>query len=157
MPRRRTSNKPIRRRIKLDHKGDALTEMCRTFRAVKNGDLPRADGVRDVAMLDKIHSGMPEHTAGPSFTAPNINIYSVPSGFFLSDEQIQAIPRGDKVFDPDQCTPLPIVLDEPKDQGARLCLVEAPMPTTEAQQLDELSNLSLDELMRRAVALVDKA
>ena len=54
------------------HKGDALTEMCRTFWAVKNGDLPRADGVRDVAMLDKIHNGMPEHdasSASSTFTA----------------------------------------------------------------------------------------
>ena len=91
MPRRRTSNKPIKRRIKLDHKGDALTEMCRTFRAVKNGELPRADGVRDVAMLDKIHNGMPDHDA-KSTGSMVINVNPIVSGNMFAPGKTVLLP-----------------------------------------------------------------
>ena len=157
MPRRRTSNKPIRRRIKLDHKGDALTEMCRTFRAVKNGDLPRADGVRDVAMLDKIHNGMPDHTASSTFTPPVINIYSVPSGFFLSYEQIEAANRGERIIEPSQCTPLLLEQQEPST-SALITIEHAPIvqpqPEPEPEPIEIIEpEPALDPIMQRAMAM----
>ena len=40
-------------------------------------------------MLDKIHSGMPDHTASSAAASMIINIYSVPTNFFLSKDQIE--------------------------------------------------------------------
>ena len=122
MPRRRTSNKPIRRRIRLDHRGHALDEMCKTFRAVKNGDLPRADGVRDVAMLDRIRDGMPEHTASGTFTGTvHYNIVPVVSGTWFSPEACKTLLDTGRL--PEGAT---ITLLEPKPDAPKLLMVPEP-------------------------------
>ena len=143
MPRRRTSNKPIRRRIKLNHKGDALTEMCRTFRAVKNGDLARADGVRDITMLDKIHSGMPEHTAIRTAAPVIINVFSVPTNYFLSDVQIEALKRNELIIDVNECTPMlpdEVSATTPRNNVTPLRALEAPSSQDEERKIVDLKS-----------------
>jgi hypothetical protein len=109
MPRRRTSNRPLKRRIKLDTQQDAQSEMGKVYRAVDRGDMSPSDGTRRVFMLDKLRaSGLPDARAkaGGGYVPPVIQIFSVPSGFFLSAEQVEAHKRGEPIVDVDQCTPL---------------------------------------------------
>jgi hypothetical protein len=106
MPRRRTSNRPLKRRIKLDSQGDALNEMCRTFRAVKNGELPRADGVRDVGMLKEIRVALPDNRAERGgYVPPVFNILAVPTNHFLTGEQIERNRLGLPIVGITDCEP----------------------------------------------------
>ena len=93
MPRRRTSNRPLKRRIKLETQQDVQSELGKVYRAVDRSDMSPAEGTRRVFMLDKLRaSGLPDARAkaGGGYVAPVINVFSVPSGYFLSLEQIEA-------------------------------------------------------------------
>lgn len=60
-------------------------------------------------MLDKLRaSGLPDVRSKPGggYAPPVIQIFSVPSGFFLSMEQVEASKRGEPIIDASQCTPL---------------------------------------------------
>jgi hypothetical protein len=117
MPRRRTSNRPIRRRIKLKTRQDAQSEMGWIYRAVDAGKMPPAEGTRRVFIIDKmLSSGLPDAramSAGGGYTPPIIQILSVPSGCFLNRAQIEATERGEPFVDIALCTPRQLEHDEP--------------------------------------------
>jgi hypothetical protein len=77
---------------------------------MQHGEAPRSDVTKDVFVLDKLRAGLPEVKAekgsGYGYFPPVINVYSVPSGYFLSHEQIEASKQGEQFIDPNQCTPL---------------------------------------------------
>jgi hypothetical protein len=109
MPRRRTSNRPLKRRIKLETQQDVQSELGKVYRAVDRGDMSPAEGTRRVFMLDKLRaSGLPDARAkaGGGYVAPVINVFSVPSGYFLSLEQIEAHNRGEQIIDVNDCKQL---------------------------------------------------
>ena len=54
MPRRRTSNRPLKRRIKLETQQDVQSELGKVYRAVDRSDMSPAEGTRRVFMLDKL-------------------------------------------------------------------------------------------------------
>lgn len=90
--------------------------MGKTYRAVQRGDMTPANGTRNIFMLDKLRaSGLPDARAkaGNGYVAPVIQIYSVPSGCFLSLEQIEASKRGKSIIDASQCTPVQLDHDGP--------------------------------------------
>ena len=61
MPRRRTSNRPLRRRIKLNTQQDVQSELGKVYRSVDAGNMSPAEGTRRVFMLDKLRaSGLPD-------------------------------------------------------------------------------------------------
>jgi hypothetical protein len=127
MPRRRTSNRPLKRRIKLNTQQDAQSEMGKVYRAVDRGDMSPSEGTRRVFMLDKLRaSGLPDARAkaGGGYAAPVINVFSVPSGYFLSLEQIEAHNRGEHIIDVNDCKQLAL---EPKPQ---LPMLEVSEPVT---------------------------
>lgn len=108
MPRRRTSNRPLRRRIKLNTQQDVQSELGKVYRSVDAGNMSPAEGTRRVFMLDKLRaSGLPDARAKADggYVAPVLNVFSVPSGYFLSSEQIEATKRGEQIIDINQCTP----------------------------------------------------
>src|SRR4249919_333747 len=87
MPRRRTSNRPLRRRIKLNTQQDVQSELGKVYRSVDAGNMSPAEGTRRVFMLDKLRaSGLPDARAKADggYVAPVLNVFSVPSGYFLS-------------------------------------------------------------------------
>lgn len=175
MPRRRTSNLPLKRRIKLETRQDVQSEMGKKYRAVQHGDLPRAEGAKDIAMLDKIcSSGLPDalDVRRGGYVPPVINIYAVPSNYFFSSEQIAAMNRGEQVIKPADCTPLQIEHEEPQSNSViafpstrplaiqqRDGIVETsgeqdaeiiPRSPEEARLIAELEALPYEQLLQRA-------
>ena len=88
----------------------------KVYRAVDACKMSPAEGTRRVFMLDKLRaSGLPDARAkaGGGYAPPVINILSVPSGYFLSHEPVEASKRGEPFIDASQCTPLRLEHDEP--------------------------------------------
>jgi hypothetical protein len=156
MPRRRTSNRPIRRRIKLRTRQDAQSEMGWIYRAVDAGKMAAAEGTRRVFIIDKmLSSGLPDAraTSAGGYAPPIIQILSVPSGCFLNQAQIGAMERGEPIVDVNQCTQLerePQLLEhapqlEPDDeQHEEPAVIECAPPEPEPE---------LDPIMERAMAM----
>ena len=153
MPRRRTSNRPLKRRIRLETQGDIMTEMCRRYRAGQHGDSPRADVVRDIVSLDKIRSGMPDDIATVGGGTVVINLFGVPPGHHQCPDGNYR-PEAEAVvlwrehhgrLGSEETSPLMIEHDNhsvvafPLPEHPKLAALEA-----------ELNNLSYDELLVRA-------
>jgi hypothetical protein len=161
MPRRRTSNRPIRRRIKLATQQDVQTELGRVYKAVDAGTMSPAEGTRRVFILDKLRaSGLPDAraTSAGCYVPPVIQILSVPSNHFLSAEQIEAVNRGEPFINIAECTPIRLEHDEPA------LLEHTPHAEPDAQHeepavsgpwRDDFANMTLAELKRRAGVDVD--
>ncbi len=109
MPRRRTSNRPLKRRIKLETARDIQDEMGKRYRAMQHGDALRSDVSKDVYVLDKLRAGLPEmaeNGSGNGYSIPGFTILSMPTNHFLTGEQITALKRGEPIVDVRKCTPL---------------------------------------------------
>ena len=155
MPRRRTSNLPLKRRIKLETRQDVQSEMGKKYRAVQHGDLPRAEGAKDIAMLDKIcSSGLPDalDVRRGGYVPPVINIYAVPSNYFFSSEQIEhEEPQSNSVIAFPSTRPLAIqqrdgIVETSGEQDAEII----PRSPEEARLIAELEALPYEQLLQRA-------
>ena len=127
MPRRRTSNRPLKRRIKLETQQDVQSELGKVYRAVDRSDMSPAEGTRRVFMLDKLRaSGLPDARAkaGGGYAAPVINVFSVPSGYFLNHRADRGHNRGEQIIDVNDCKQLAL---EPEPQ---LPMLEVSEPVT---------------------------
>jgi hypothetical protein len=183
MPRRRTSNRPIRRRIRLETMQDVQSELGKVYKAVDAGSMSPAEGTRRVFILDKLRaSGLPDARArSGGLVPPAIQILSVPTNCFLSHEQIEAMKRGVPFVDIAQCTPIqPALLEhapqldadeqreepaaieqefEPNTERERRLLAEfkpqeGPDPTPQLSALEEkLLAMGHSELLKLAEAL----
>jgi hypothetical protein len=148
MPRRRTSNRPLRRRIKLETPGDVLTEMVRATRQARNGDLPRTDAVKDVQMLDRVRTGLIEQgvsNAVNGIGSINFIITPIASGTYLSREAVNDL---DGRLPDDAVIQLIEVGETPSarmtfSEAKTLVSTEAASPASLEQELTHLHSLDL--------------
>jgi hypothetical protein len=138
MPRKRDPNKPIKLRTKLEDAAEINAELRRTYRLFVNKDITHAEMSRRRELLVALRAGLPESVErrkDDSYSFPDIRIFSVPSGCFLKEQQIEAAKRGEPFVDPKQCAPLrfdtpPLIEHAPSSEPAsapnsRLTALEA--------------------------------
>jgi hypothetical protein len=76
MPRRRTSQKPLLRRAKLNSREEINREQKRIYRLAANKLIPAAEAARYIDMLSDIGDNL-EETAASVGPFVNVNVYSV--------------------------------------------------------------------------------
>ena len=68
-------------------------ELGKTIRAVKNGELDRSDGTRDIFMLDKLRAATPNmDAAGGAYTCV-VNIQPIACGTYFTKEACEHLAR----------------------------------------------------------------
>ena len=121
MPRKRASIAPRYERAKLDTPEQINFEIKKAYRAYRNKKITAADLKNQRDTLVALRNGLPDPIERPGangYVPPAIYILSVPSGYFLTAEQIAATRCGAPLVDIKQCELLqfdePETIDEPE-------------------------------------------
>ena len=158
MPKKRTSTKPLRLRTRIDTTERINEELRRTYRLFINKEITHAEMSRRRELLVALRAGMADPVERPEsgdFTPTTINVLSVPSGYFLSHEQIEANKRGERIINLSDCTPLLLEQDAPQPL-LRIVPDHEPAPEFKPQNererrlLAELEGLTHEQLLERA-------
>jgi hypothetical protein len=107
-PMTEKSPRTKKERAKISSAKEINVEIARLYRRHANKDLSAAELKSRVGALTALRAGLPETVAplktGSTWTSPP-TILSVPSGCFLTMEQIAAHKRGEDIVDPALCEP----------------------------------------------------
>jgi hypothetical protein len=151
MPRKRTSNLPVKRRIRLESRRDIQAEMGKRYVAAQHGELDRSDLTRDIFALDKIRAGIPETVDAEVVQCiGDIVIMPIAAGTFFDRAAIGHLAKT-RQLPPGAVTPL-IDPNAPSDPHIPEPQIEAPSEPGDAKS-SEVKEYSIDtNIVRLPVA-----